>query len=65
MGLTSAMTHPMKPVSQARLAHLAEMASPRSEVIPMDWADEDEDHHIAVFIDDRETPAVQKRVSSA
>jgi hypothetical protein len=44
----------MKPVSQALLAHLAEMAPPGSEVIPMDWAYEDEDQRIAVFIDDRE-----------
>jgi hypothetical protein len=44
----------MKPVSQELLARIAEMAPPGSEVIPMDWAYEDEDHNIAVFIDDRE-----------
>jgi hypothetical protein len=44
----------MKPVPQELLARLAEMAPPGSEVIPMNWAYEDEDHNIAVFIDDQE-----------
>jgi hypothetical protein len=44
----------MKPVSQELLARIAEIAPPGSEVIPMDWAYEDENHNIAVFIDDRE-----------
>jgi len=44
----------MKPVSQELLAHLAKMAPPESKVIPMALAYEDEDHNIAVFIDDRE-----------
>lgn len=43
----------MKPVPQELLARLAEMAPPGSEVIPMDWAYEGEDHNIAVFIDDQ------------
>lgn len=44
----------MKPVPKELLARLAEIAPPGSEVIPMDWVYEDEDHNIAVFIDDRE-----------
>jgi len=43
----------MKSVPKELLARLAEMAPPGSEVMPMDWAYEDEDHNIAVFIDDR------------
>jgi hypothetical protein len=44
----------MKPVPKELLAHLTEIAPPGSEVIPMDWAYEDEDYNIAVFIDDQE-----------
>ena len=44
----------MKPVPKALLARLVEMAPPGSEVMPMEWAYEDEDHNIAVFIDDGE-----------
>ena len=44
----------MKPVSQELLARIAEMAPPGSEVPPMDWAYEDADHNLAVFIEDRE-----------
>lgn len=44
----------MKPVPQELLTRLAEMAPPGSEVIPMEWAYEDEDHNIVVFIDDWE-----------
>ena len=48
----------MKPVPQEFLARLAEMAPHGSEVIPLDWAYEDEDHNIAVFVDDREDARV-------
>ena len=44
----------MKPVSQDLRARLAEMVPPGSEVVSMDRAYEDEDHNIAVFIDDQE-----------
>ncbi len=44
----------MKPVPKELLARLTEMAPPGSEVMPMDWAYEDEDYNIAVFIDDTE-----------
>jgi hypothetical protein len=44
----------MKPVPKELLARLAEMAPPGSEIIPLDWAYEDEDHNIAVLIDDGE-----------
>jgi hypothetical protein len=53
----------MKPVPQELLTRLAEIAPPGSEVIPMDWAYEDEDHNIAVFIDDRQDArATEKRL---
>jgi hypothetical protein len=44
----------MKPVPQALLKRIEELAPQGSEVIALDWAYEDEDHNVAVFIDDQE-----------
>jgi hypothetical protein len=44
----------MKPVPQALLKRIEELVPRGSEVIPLDWAYEDEDHNVAVFIDDQE-----------
>jgi hypothetical protein len=44
----------MKPVPQALLKRIEELAPQGSEVILLDWAYEDEDHNIAVFVDDQE-----------
>jgi hypothetical protein len=44
----------VKPVPQALLKRIKELAPQGSEVIPLDWAYEDEDHNIAVFVDDQE-----------
>jgi hypothetical protein len=41
----------VKPVPQELLARLAELTPPGSEIIPLDWAYEDEDHNIAVLVD--------------
>jgi hypothetical protein len=44
----------VKPSPQALLKRIEELAPQGSEVIPLDWAYEDEDHNIAVFVDDQE-----------
>jgi hypothetical protein len=44
----------MKPVPTTLVEQLRELAPPGSEVIPLEWTFEDEDHNIAVLIDDGE-----------
>jgi hypothetical protein len=44
----------MNRVPRALLEHIQRVAPPGAEVVPLDWAYEDEDQNIAVFIDDRE-----------
>jgi hypothetical protein len=44
----------LKPVPQELLKRIKELAPQGSEIIPLDWAYEDEDHNIAVFVDDQE-----------
>ena len=44
----------MKPVPQELLKRIGESVPRGSEVMPLDWAYEDEDHNIVVFIDDQE-----------
>jgi hypothetical protein len=42
----------MTPAPQELLKRIEELAPQGSEVIPLGWAYEDEDHNIAVFIDE-------------
>jgi hypothetical protein len=51
----------VKPVPQALLKRIEELAPQGSEVIPLDWAYEDEDHNIAVFVDDQEDAQVAEK----
>ena len=44
----------MQPVRQELLTRTGELVHQGSEIIPLDWAYEDEDHTIAVLIDDHE-----------
>lgn len=44
----------IKPAPSDLVDWIQQMAPPRAEVVPLDWAYEEEDHNIAVFIDDRE-----------
>ncbi len=44
----------MNPVPKELLERIQQMTPPGSEVIPLDWAYEAEDHNIAVLIDDQE-----------
>jgi hypothetical protein len=51
----------MKPVPQALLKRIEELAPQGSEVILLDWAYEDEDHNIAVFVDDQENARLAEK----
>jgi hypothetical protein len=44
----------MKPAPQELVQRIEELVPQGSEVISLGWAYEDEDHNIAVFIDDEE-----------
>jgi len=44
----------MKPPPTALIERIRQMTPPASEVIPLEWAYEQEDHNIAVFVDDEE-----------
>jgi hypothetical protein len=44
----------MKPVPKALLERIQQLVPPGSEIIPLEWAYEDEDYNIAVLIDDGE-----------
>jgi hypothetical protein len=46
----------MKPVPKVLLERIREAIPEGSEVIPLDWAYEDEDYNIAVLVEDREDP---------
>jgi hypothetical protein len=53
----------MKPVPKALLERIRGAIPASSEVIPLDWAYEDEDYNIAVSVDDREDPgAIEDRL---
>jgi len=44
----------MKPVPRALLERLQDLAPPGAEVVPLDWAYDGEDYHLAVFVDEGE-----------
>lgn len=44
----------MKPVPQALLERLHQLAPTEAEVVPLDWAYDGEDHNLAVFVDEEE-----------
>jgi len=44
----------MKPVPCALLERLQNLAPPGAEVVPLDWAYDGEDYHLAVFVDEGE-----------
>jgi hypothetical protein len=44
----------MKPVPRALLERLQNLAPPGAEVVPLDWAYDGEDYHLAVFVDEGE-----------
>jgi hypothetical protein len=44
----------VKPVPQALVKRIKESVPQGSKVILLDWVYEDEDHNIAVFVDDQE-----------
>jgi hypothetical protein len=53
----------MKPAPKELLERIRQMAPPGSEVIPLGWAYEDEDHNIVVLVDDQEdTRAIEERL---
>jgi hypothetical protein len=53
----------VKPVPQALLKRLKELAPQGSEIVLLDWVYEDEDHNMAVFVDDHEDARlVEKRL---
>jgi hypothetical protein len=51
----------MKPAPQELLKRIEELAPQGSEVIPLGWAYEDEDHNIAVFINEEEDARLAER----
>ncbi len=44
----------MKPVPHALLERLHSLAPPGAEVVPLEWAYDGEDYHLAVFVDEGE-----------
>jgi hypothetical protein len=44
----------MKPVPRTLLERLQDLAPPGAEVVPLDWAYDGEDYHLAVFVDEGE-----------
>ena len=53
----------MKPVPKEMLERIRETILGGSEVVPLDWAYEDEDYNIAVLVDDGEDPrAIEDRL---
>jgi hypothetical protein len=44
----------MKPVPLVLLEQIQRLVPPGGEVVPLDWAYEDEDYHVAVFVDEGE-----------
>jgi hypothetical protein len=53
----------MKHVPKELLERIREAIPAGSEVIPLDWAHEDEDYNIAVLVDDGEDPrAIEDRL---
>jgi hypothetical protein len=53
----------MKSVPKELLERIRETIPAGSEVIPLDWAYEDEDYNIAVLVDDGEDPrAIEDRL---
>ena len=42
----------MKPVPRGLLERLQDLAPPGTEVVPLDWAYDGEDYHLAVLVDD-------------
>jgi hypothetical protein len=44
----------MKLVPRALLERLRELAPPGAEVVPLEWAYDSEDFHLAVFVDEGE-----------
>jgi hypothetical protein len=42
----------MKPVPRALLERLQALAPPGAEVVPLEWAYDGEDYHLAVFVDE-------------
>jgi hypothetical protein len=44
----------MKPVPRALLERLQSLAPPGADVVPLEWAYDGEDYHLAVFVDEGE-----------
>jgi hypothetical protein len=44
----------MKPVPRALLERLQQLAPPGADIVPLDWAYDGEDYHLAVFVDEGE-----------
>jgi hypothetical protein len=44
----------MKPVPRALLERLQDLVPRGAEVVPLEWAYDGEDYHLAVFVDDGE-----------
>jgi hypothetical protein len=44
----------MKPVPRALLERLQGLVPPGAEVVPLEWAYDGEDYHLAVFVDEGE-----------
>jgi hypothetical protein len=44
----------MKPVPRALLERLQDLVPPGAEVVPLEWAYDGEDYHLAVFVDEGE-----------
>jgi hypothetical protein len=56
----------MKPVPRALLERLQDLVPPGAEVVPLEWAYDGEDYHLAVFVDEGEDPrALEDRLLDA